>query len=203
MREARRSQPVRWHHQNQAQTRPFPRVPRAFLLQNQPFFIAHGGRFRLGGFRRGRVMLRFRDVQRLDFYVVGQVRFLGRIERDGFGDRLRLLPCGASGVNRWALRSSRRSSAGSRSLLSTRKMGYACDGSRRCTSKSPTSVISKACHQDKRYHRTCRRCQRIMDDGNRRFLFQHCRRFAPLYLCLRLFVRVITEDGRYRFSRKS
>ena len=38
-------------------------------------------------------MLRFRDVQRLDFYVVGQVRFLGRIERDGFGDRLRLLPC--------------------------------------------------------------------------------------------------------------
>ena len=36
-------------------------------------------------------MLRFRDVQRLDFYVVGQVRFLGRIERDGFGDRLRLL----------------------------------------------------------------------------------------------------------------
>ena len=46
---------------------------------------------RLGGFRRGRVMLRFRDVQRLDFYVVGQVRFLGRIERDGFGDRLRLL----------------------------------------------------------------------------------------------------------------
>ena len=37
-------------------------------------------------------MLRFRDVQRLDFYVVGQVRFLGRIERDGFGDRLRLLP---------------------------------------------------------------------------------------------------------------
>ena len=37
-------------------------------------------------------MLWFRDVQRLDFYVVGQVRFLGRIERDGFGDRLRLLP---------------------------------------------------------------------------------------------------------------
>ena len=37
-------------------------------------------------------MLRFRDVQRFDFYVVGQVRFLGRIERDRFGDRLRLLP---------------------------------------------------------------------------------------------------------------
>ena len=37
-------------------------------------------------------MLRLRDVQRLDFYVVGQVHFLGRIERDGFGDRLRLLP---------------------------------------------------------------------------------------------------------------
>ena len=64
----------------------------SFLLQNQSFFLAHGRRFRLGGFRSGRVMLRFRDVQRLDFYVVGQVCFLGGIERDGFGDGLRLLP---------------------------------------------------------------------------------------------------------------
>ena len=63
-----------------------------FLLQNQRFFLAHGGRFRLGGFRSGRVMLRFRDMKRLDFYVVGQVCFLGGIERDGFGDGLRLLP---------------------------------------------------------------------------------------------------------------
>ena len=62
----------------------------SFLLQNQSFFT-HGGRFRLDRFRRGRVMLRFRDVQRLDFYVVGQVHFLGGIERDGFGDGLRLL----------------------------------------------------------------------------------------------------------------
>ena len=62
----------------------------AFMLQNQSFFT-HGGRFRLDRFRRGRVMLRFRDVQRFDFYVVGQVHFLGGIERDGFGDGLRLL----------------------------------------------------------------------------------------------------------------
>ena len=33
-----------------------------FMLQNQPFFLVHSRRFRLGGFRRGRVMLRFRDV---------------------------------------------------------------------------------------------------------------------------------------------
>ena len=62
-----------------------------FMLQNQHFFRAHGGRFRLGGFRSGRVMLRFRDMKRLDFYIVGQVRFFGGIERDGFGDGLRLL----------------------------------------------------------------------------------------------------------------
>ena len=62
-----------------------------FMLQNQPFFLAHGGRFRLDRFRSGRVMLRFWGVQRLDFYVVGQVCFLGGIERDGFGDGLRLL----------------------------------------------------------------------------------------------------------------
>ena len=60
------------------------------MLQNQPFFLAHGGRFRLGGFRSGRVMLRFRDVKRLDYYVIGQVRFIGRIEHSGFCGRLLL-----------------------------------------------------------------------------------------------------------------
>ena len=62
----------------------------AFMLQNQRFFLVHGERFRFGGFRSGRVMLRFRNVKRLDFYVVGQMRFLGRIERHGFGDGLLL-----------------------------------------------------------------------------------------------------------------
>ena len=61
------------------------------MLQNQHFFFAHGGRFRLGGFRSGWVILRFRDMERLDYYVIGQVRFIGRIEHNGFGDRLRLL----------------------------------------------------------------------------------------------------------------
>ena len=65
----------------------------AFLLQNQRVFLTHGGRFRLGGFCGGRVMLRFRDMKRLDFYVIGQMRFLGRIERHGFGDGLLLRRC--------------------------------------------------------------------------------------------------------------
>ena len=62
----------------------------SLMFQNQLFFLAHGGRFRLGGFRSGRGMLRFRDVKRLDYYVIGQVRFIGRIEHSGFCGRLLL-----------------------------------------------------------------------------------------------------------------
>ena len=58
------------------------------MFQNQLFFIAHGGSFRLGGFRSGRVMLRLRDVERLNFYIIRQMRFPGWIERNGLGGGL-------------------------------------------------------------------------------------------------------------------
>ena len=55
-----------------------------FLLQNQSFFLAHGGRFRLDRFRRGRFMLRLVKAQSANLYIIGEVVFVTGIHRHGF-----------------------------------------------------------------------------------------------------------------------
>ena len=55
-----------------------------FMLQNQSFFLAHGGRFRLDRFRRGRVMLRLVKAQGANLHIIGEVVFVSRIYRHGF-----------------------------------------------------------------------------------------------------------------------
>jgi len=55
-----------------------------FMLQNQSFFLAHGGRFRLGGFRRGRVNLRLVKAQGANLHIIGEVVFVSGIHRHGF-----------------------------------------------------------------------------------------------------------------------
>ena len=62
----------------------FRKCRASFLLQNQSFFLAHGRRFRLGGFRRGRVMLRLVKAQGANLHIIGEVVFVSRIYRHGF-----------------------------------------------------------------------------------------------------------------------
>ena len=54
-----------------------------FMLQNQPFFLVHSRRFRLGGFRRGRVMLRLVKAQGANLHIIGEVVFVSGIHRHG------------------------------------------------------------------------------------------------------------------------
>jgi len=55
-----------------------------FMLQNQSFFLAHGRRFRLDRFRRGRVMLRLVKAQSANLHIIGEVAFVTGIYRHGF-----------------------------------------------------------------------------------------------------------------------
>ena len=54
-----------------------------FMLQNQPFFLVHSRRFRLGGFRRERVMLRLVKAQGANLHIIGEVVFVSGIHRHG------------------------------------------------------------------------------------------------------------------------
>ena len=62
----------------------FRKCRSAFLFQKQRFFLAHSGRFRLGGFHRGWVMLRLVKAQGTNLYIIGEVVFVTGIYRHGF-----------------------------------------------------------------------------------------------------------------------
>ena len=62
----------------------FRKCRSAFLFQKQRFFLAHSRRFRLGGFRRGWVMLRLVKTQSANLHIIGEVVFVGGIHRHGF-----------------------------------------------------------------------------------------------------------------------
>ena len=62
----------------------FRKCRSAFLFQKQRFFLAHSRRFRLGGFRRGWVMLRLVKAQGANLHIIGEVVFVGGIYRHGF-----------------------------------------------------------------------------------------------------------------------
>ena len=62
----------------------FRKCRSAFLFQKQRFFLAHSRRFRLGGFRRGWVMLRLVKTQSANLHIIGEVVFVGWIYRHGF-----------------------------------------------------------------------------------------------------------------------
>ena len=62
----------------------FRKCRSAFLFQKQRFFLAHSRRFRLGGFRRGWVMLRLVKTQSANLHIIGEVVFVGGIYRHGF-----------------------------------------------------------------------------------------------------------------------
>ena len=62
----------------------FRKCRSAFLFQKQRFFLAHSRRFRLGGFRRGWVMLRLVKTQSANLHIIGEVVFVGWIHRHGF-----------------------------------------------------------------------------------------------------------------------
>ena len=62
----------------------FRKCRSAFLFQKQRFFLAHSRRFRLGGFRRGWVMLRLVKAQGANLYIIGEVVFVTGIYCHGF-----------------------------------------------------------------------------------------------------------------------
>jgi len=62
----------------------FRKCRSAFLFQKQRFFLAHSRRFRLGGFRRGWVMLRLVKTQSANLHIIGEVVFVTGIYRHGF-----------------------------------------------------------------------------------------------------------------------
>ena len=62
----------------------FRKCRASFLFQKQRFFLAHSRRFRLGGFRRGWVMLRLVKTQSANLHIIGEVVFVGWIHRHGF-----------------------------------------------------------------------------------------------------------------------
>ena len=62
----------------------FRKCRSAFLFQKQRFFLAHSRRFRLGGFRRGWVMLRLVKAQGTNLYIIGEVVFVTGIYCHGF-----------------------------------------------------------------------------------------------------------------------
>ena len=62
----------------------FRKCRSAFLFQKQRFFLAHSRRFRLGGFRRGWVMLRLVKAQGANLHIIGEVVFVTGIYRHGF-----------------------------------------------------------------------------------------------------------------------
>ena len=62
----------------------FRKCRSAFLFQKQRFFLAHSRRFRLGGFRRGWVMLRLIKAQGANLHVIREVIFVTGIHRHGF-----------------------------------------------------------------------------------------------------------------------
>ena len=62
----------------------FRKCRSAFLFQKQRFFLAHSRRFRLGGFRRGWVMLRLVKAQGANLHIIGEVIFVTGIYRHGF-----------------------------------------------------------------------------------------------------------------------